>query len=234
VNTITISKFLQIATDQESPAAKMATEAVPTRTLNVEVISASGLKNTELFGKSDPYVVLSVGKTQKKSTVAKDQPTTPAWNETFTLPVLEADTDLSVTIKNDVTLGRDEDMGHILIPLSLIQGGSYSASVFPLELKGKTHGEIILSLSFEGEGHQAHHEAHGLAEQVEGLSVVDTPEHHEGESVSEGHPEEGHHGGLKKKTAGLKERKHRKKEKKHRGSGDEGGSSSSSSESDKE
>ena len=37
------------------------------------------------------------------------------------------------------------------IPLSLIYGGSYSASIFPLELKGKPHGEIQLSLSFEGE-----------------------------------------------------------------------------------
>jgi len=209
----------------------MASEAVPTRTLNVEIISASGLKDTELIGKSDPYVVLSVGKTQRKSTVAKDQPSTPAWNETFTLPVLETDTELLVTIKNDDTLGRDEEMGHTLIPLSLIHGGSHSASTFPLELKGKPHGEIILSLSFEGEGHRAHHEAHGLAQQVEGLSVVDTPEHHEGESVSEGHPTEGHHGGLKEKIAGLKEKRHRKKERKH---GDEGGSSSSSSDSDKD
>jgi len=228
-------RHFQISADSNRSrvtAAKMATEAVPTRTLNVEIISASGLKDTELIGKSDPYVVLSVGKTQRKSKVAKDQPTTPAWNETFTLPVLETDTDLSLTIKNDDTLGRDEEMGHILIPLSLIQGGSYSAAAFPLELKGKPHGEIILSLSFEDEGQGL--EAHGLAEQVEGLSVVDTPEHHEGESVSEGHPKEGHHGGLKEKIAGLKEKRHRKKEKKHRGSGDEGGSSSSSSGSDKE
>jgi len=50
-------------------------------------------------------------------------------------------------------------------------------------------------------------------------------------AVSEGHPQEGHHGGLKEKIAGLKERRHRKKERKH---GGEGGSSSSSSDSDKE
>lgn len=206
----------------------MATPA-PTRTLNVELISASGLKDTELIGKSDPYVVLSIGKTERKSKVAKDQPSTPAWNETFTLPVLdtELDTDLKVVIKNDDTLGRDEEMAHTLIPLALIHGGSHSASAFPLELKGKPHGEIILSLSFEGEGHGTHHEAHGLAEQVQGLSVDEQPEHHEGEPA---HPEGGHHGGL---IAGLKEKRRRKKERKHRGSGDEG-SSSSSSESDKE
>jgi len=231
VNTIAISKSLQIAADQEYvTAAKMATEAEPTRTLNVELVSATGLKDTELIGKSDPYVVLSVGKTHRKSKAAKDQPTTPAWNETFTLPVHETDNELSVTIKNDDTLGRDEELGHTIVPLSLIHGGSHSASTFPLELKGKPHGEIILSLSFEGESYPAHHDAHGLAEQVGGLSVADTPEHHEGEFVSEAHPAEGHHGGLKEKIAGLKEKRHRKKEKKH---GDEGGSSSSS-DSDKE
>jgi len=203
----------------------MATEAIATRTLNVELISAAGLKDTELIGKSDPYVVLSIGKTERKSKVAKDQPSTPAWNEEFTIPVLDTDTDLLVVIKNDDTLGRDEEMGRVVVPLSSIYGGSHSASTFPLELKGKPHGEIVLSLSFAGEGHGAHHtsEAHGLSEKVEGLALADQPEHHEGEG---GHPAEGHHhGGL---LAGLKEKRRKKKERKQRGSGDEGGSSSSS------
>lgn len=39
--------------------------------LNVEVTCATGLKNSELIGKSDPYVVLKVGKTEQKTTVAK-------------------------------------------------------------------------------------------------------------------------------------------------------------------
>lgn len=39
--------------------------------LNVEVNCATGLKNSELMGKSDPYVVLKVGKTEQKTTVAK-------------------------------------------------------------------------------------------------------------------------------------------------------------------
>lgn len=39
--------------------------------LNVEVTGATGLKNSELMGKSDPYVVLKVGKTEQKTTVAK-------------------------------------------------------------------------------------------------------------------------------------------------------------------
>lgn len=61
------------------------------------------------------------------------------------------------------------------------------------------------------QGHEAHHEApgaHGLTEQVQGMSVSDKPEHHEGE-----HPK-GHHGGLKETIAGLKEKRHRKKERK--------------------
>jgi Ca2+-dependent lipid-binding protein len=213
-----------------------------TRTLNVEIIGASGLKDTELIGKSDPYVVVSVGKTERKSKPAKDQAETPAWNETFSLPVLDTDTELLVRILNDDTMGRDEEMGHAVVPLSLIHGGSHSASTFPLELKGKPHGEIKMSLSFEGEGHQAHREteSHGLAEKVQGLFVGDKKDH-DGEGHEHhggGHPE-GHHEGegikekLEDKIEGLKEKKHRKKAKKHRGSGDEGGSSSSS-ESEKE
>lgn len=199
-----------------------------TRTLNVEVIGASGLKDTEFIGKSDPYVILSIGKEQRKSKVAKDQPETPVWNETLSLPVVDTDADaeLLIRILNDDRLGRDEEMGRVVIPVSLVYGGGYSASVFPLELKGKPHGEIQLSLSFEGEDYQGHREEHhGLTEKVEGLYVGEKEHGH-----GEGHevPHQGIKETLEGKLQGLKERKHRKKNK---GSGDEG---SSSSESDKE
>jgi len=204
-----------------------------TRTLNVEVIGASGLKDTEFIGKSDPYVVLSIGKEQRKSKVAKDQPETPVWNETLSLPVVDTDADVELLIRilNDDRLGRDEEMGRVVIPVSLVYGGGYSASIFPLELKGKPHGEIQLSLSFEGEDYQGHREEHhGLTEKVEGLYVGEKEHGH-----GEGHeaPHEGIKEKLQGKLQGLKERKHRKKEKKNKGSGDEG-SSSSSSESEKE
>jgi hypothetical protein len=193
--------------------------AVPSRTLNVELISAAGLKDTEMIGKSDPFVTFTIGKTHQKSKVAKDQPETPAWNETFEMPVFDTDTELLVVIKNDDTLGRDEEMGRVVIPLSSIHG-RHGATTYPMELKGKPHGEITLSLSFPGEGHHGGHHGvtHDLSEQVQGLYVGDKPEHHEGE-------EGGHHGGLGEKIAAFKEKRHRKK---HGGDGDEGGSSSSS------
>ncbi|KAG0615806.1 hypothetical protein M758_5G068100 [Ceratodon purpureus] len=209
-----------------------------TRTLNVEVIGASGLKDTELIGKSDPYVVVSIGKEQRKSKPAKDQAESPAWNETFSLPVCDTDSELVVVIRNDDTLGRDEEMGRVVVPLSVIHGGSHSASTFPLELKGKPHGEIRMSLSFEGEGHEGHREEHhGLSEKVGGLFLGGKKDHDDGEG-HEVHHEEHHEGGgikekLEGKVEGLKEKKHRKKEKEHKGSGDEG-SSSSSSESEKD
>lgn len=208
-----------------------------TRTLNVEVIGASGLKDTELIGKSDPYVVVSIGKEQRKSKPAKDQAQTPEWNETFHLPLLDTDTELLVRVLNDDKFGRDEEMGRAVVPLSAIHGGSHSASTFPLELKGKPQGEIKMSLSFEGEGHQDHHEEHhGLSEKVGGLFLGEKKDHDHGEGreVHQEEHHEGHHEGegmkekLEGKIEGLKEKKHRKKEKKHRGSGDEGGSSSSS------
>jgi Ca2+-dependent lipid-binding protein len=191
-----------------------------TRTLNVEVISASGLKDTEFIGKSDPYAIISVGKETRRTKPAKDQAEAPVWNETFSLPVCETDTEVLVRVLNDDTLGRDEEMGRVVIPLSMIHGRSHSASTFPMELKGKPHGEMKLSLSFEGEGH--YEERHGLTEKVEGMFLGEKKDHdhdhHEGEGVTHK---------LEDKVEGFKE-KNRRKERKQRGSDDEEGSSSSS------
>lgn len=45
-----------------------------------------------------------------------DQPETPVWNETLSLPVVDTDADaeLLIRILNDDRLGRDEEMGRVV------------------------------------------------------------------------------------------------------------------------
>lgn len=43
-----------------------------------------------------------------------DQAESPAWDEIFSLPVVDTDTDLLVVVRNDDTLGKDEEMGRVV------------------------------------------------------------------------------------------------------------------------
>ncbi|RZC77339.1 hypothetical protein C5167_001476 [Papaver somniferum] len=50
-------------------------------TLKVLLVDACILKDTDLIGKMDPYVVIKFGDQKRKSTVCKKQGKTPVWNE---------------------------------------------------------------------------------------------------------------------------------------------------------
>ncbi|RZC91052.1 hypothetical protein C5167_028884 [Papaver somniferum] len=52
-----------------------------TGTLEVLLVDACILKDTDLIGKMDPYVVIKFGDQKRKSTVCKKQGKTPVWNE---------------------------------------------------------------------------------------------------------------------------------------------------------
>lgn len=58
-------------------------ELKPVGKLKVTVIKANDLKNMELLGKSDPYVVVHVRPLFKVKTQVKDNNLNPVWNETF-------------------------------------------------------------------------------------------------------------------------------------------------------
>lgn len=51
----------------------------------VTVVKATDLKNMELVGKSDPYVVVHIRPLFKVKTKVKDNNLNPVWNETFEL-----------------------------------------------------------------------------------------------------------------------------------------------------
>ena len=61
---------------------------MPQGTLEVQVIEAKKLRDTDVFGKMDPYVVLTYGSSQFKTTVKNNAGRNAMWNERFDLYVL--------------------------------------------------------------------------------------------------------------------------------------------------
>lgn len=196
--------FSQIRTVQEFKQISNYVIKMATENLTVELCSASGLEDTEYIGKSDPYVVLSVGKTERKTKVAEDQAAAPKWNEKLTIPVLQTDTEILIRILNDNTMAKDDEIGRVVIPVSEVRFGSHA---YPVLRKGKPHGE--LKLNFEGEVH----ESKGLFDKFKGLFVGEKAEHH-GDGHDKEHKE--HHDEKKEKAEDkveeLKEKAEEKKE----------------------
>lgn len=56
-------------------------------TLEVLLVDASNLKDTDFFGKMDPYVIIQFCNQKGKSTVARGKGKAPVWNEKFTFDV---------------------------------------------------------------------------------------------------------------------------------------------------
>ncbi|GJN30903.1 hypothetical protein PR202_gb19248 [Eleusine coracana subsp. coracana] len=112
-------------------------ELKPHGKLTVTVVRADSLKNKELIGKSDPYVVLFIRPIFKEKTRVIDDNLNPEWNETFELIaedketqslVLEVDNELSCfssdgkqveeMVFDEDKLKQDKRMGIAKLPLS--------------------------------------------------------------------------------------------------------------------
>ncbi|KAK4415981.1 Synaptotagmin-5 [Sesamum alatum] len=96
-------------------------ELKPVGKLTVTVIKASGLKNMELIGKSDPYVVLHVRPLFKVRTKVIDNNLNPVWNETFELIAEDKETQSLIFEVFDEDIGDDKKLGTVKLPLIDLQ-----------------------------------------------------------------------------------------------------------------
>lgn len=87
-------------------------ELKPQGRLSVTVIKAISLKNKELIGKSDPYVVLYVRPMFKVKTQVIDDNLNPEWNETFELIVEDKETQSVIfEVYDEDRLQQDKKLG---------------------------------------------------------------------------------------------------------------------------
>lgn len=93
-------------------------ELKPQGKLTVTVVKASGLKNMELIGKSDPYVILHIRPLFKVKTKVVDNNLNPVWDETFELIAEDKETQsLLIEVFDKDNIGQDEKLGVTKLPL---------------------------------------------------------------------------------------------------------------------
>ncbi|KAL9666829.1 hypothetical protein QQ045_001172 [Rhodiola kirilowii] len=126
---------------------KKKREVIIRGVLSVTIISAEDLPPADVMGKADPYVVVTLKKTESrnKTRVVNDS-LNPVWNQTFDFVVEDALHDMLILeIFDHDTFGKDH-MGRCILTLTrVIMEGEYKDS-FPLD--GAKSGKINVSLKW--------------------------------------------------------------------------------------
>jgi len=116
------------------------------------VLSAIRLRDTQVFGKQDPYVVLRCGESkanQQRTKVCKDGGTAPTWNERFTFTLTNDETEIDVRIWNSNTLKSDTQIGSAKIELDKVFKEEYDdVEVLVYDWKGRQAGVLNIVLTF--------------------------------------------------------------------------------------
>ncbi|KAM1028729.1 hypothetical protein FF1_041283 [Malus domestica] len=128
--------------------------------LEVNLVSAKGLGDTDLFTRMDPYVVIQYKGQEKKSSVAREQGSNPEWNEKFTFraeyPGSGEQYKITLKIMDKDTFTSDDYIGQATIYVKdlLAQGvQNGTAELHPLKYSvvradNTYRGEIKVGLTF--------------------------------------------------------------------------------------
>ncbi|EPS62289.1 hypothetical protein M569_12500, partial [Genlisea aurea] len=93
-------------------------ELKPVGKVIVTVVKATNLKNMELIGKSDPYVVLHIRPLFKVKTKVVDNDLNPSWNQTFELIAEDKETQSVVfEVFDKDNIAQDKSLGVTKLPL---------------------------------------------------------------------------------------------------------------------
>ncbi|KAL5565370.1 hypothetical protein UlMin_028534 [Ulmus minor] len=107
-------------------------ELKPQGKITLTVVRANNLKNMEMIGKSDPYVVVHIRPLFKVKTKVIENNLNPVWNQTFELIAEDKETQSLTVEVYDQDIGQDKRLGIAKLPL--------------IELEAETEKEFELGL----------------------------------------------------------------------------------------
>jgi len=118
-------------------------------TLRVHVIEAKDLRNTDMWGASDPFAILRVGPFRFQSSIIKDD-LTPKWNETVRFPLDQRvvwPTTLHIRLRDYDRFGPDRSLGECEIDLAELDEGKLVDRW--LKLRDTSTGQVHVKLQLE-------------------------------------------------------------------------------------
>ncbi|XVF51530.1 hypothetical protein PTKIN_Ptkin04bG0192100 [Pterospermum kingtungense] len=125
---------------------------MPTGKLEVLLVSAKGLENTDFLCNMDPYVVFTCRTQEKKSSVASGKGSDPEWNERFEFTISEGVSELKLKIFDSDFGSQDDFVGEASIPLEpVFLEGNLPSTAYNVVKDEEYRGEIKIGLKFIAE-----------------------------------------------------------------------------------
>ncbi|KAJ1406040.1 C2 domain [Sesbania bispinosa] len=125
---------------------------MPQGSLEVFLVNAKGLENTDYLCNMDPYVILMCRTQEQKSSVASGKGSDPEWNENFVFNVSEGVSELKLKIMDSDSGTADDLVGEATISLdALFIEGSIPPTAYNVVKDGHYCGEIRMGLTFKRE-----------------------------------------------------------------------------------
>jgi len=118
-------------------------------TLEVNVLNAIRLIETQSIGKQDPYAVIRVGDETARTKVCRDGGTAPTWNERFTFHLTHVEDEITVRLWNSNSLKSDKCIGSARISLAKVYAAGYDdVEAAVLTTKGAPGGMMNVVLTW--------------------------------------------------------------------------------------
>lgn len=111
------------------------------------IIEGKLTRDVEMFGKQDPYVKLEYLGIKYKTKVHESGGKTPAWNETFVIPLGSISDELHIECKDDDVVGA-KMIGSTNIKASALCFNNGVRDWFTFSYEGNSIGQILLSTKF--------------------------------------------------------------------------------------
>ena len=116
-------------------------------TIVIKPIEAKLSRDTDTFGKMDPYCQIVIGTTKHKGEVCESGGKNPRWKDTITIkrnfePVFY------IELFDKDTLSADDIIGVTQVDINSLSSGHSAAKWYPLFFQKKPAGEILLELTY--------------------------------------------------------------------------------------
>ncbi|GAB4861814.1 c-5 sterol desaturase [Ancistrocladus abbreviatus] len=120
--------------------------------LEVLLVSAKGLEDTDFLSDIDPYVILTCRSQEQKSSIASGAGSNPEWNETFIFTIASSAPELNIKIMDKDTFSADDFVGEANIPLDAVFAeGDVPTTSYNIVKDGEYRGEVRVALTFTPE-----------------------------------------------------------------------------------
>ncbi|TVU03012.1 hypothetical protein EJB05_20601 [Eragrostis curvula] len=132
--------------------ARRSEEEMVHGTLEVLLVGAKGLENTDYLCNMDPYAILKCRSQEQRSSIAAGKGSSPEWNENFVFTVSDRTTDLLIKLMDSDAGTADDFVGEATIPLEAVYAERSIPPALYNVVKGEKYcGEIKVGLTFTPE-----------------------------------------------------------------------------------